>query len=132
MNINISKGSPSDGKIEKRPPKCQGGRVQRKLDFQWGNEQLAATTRSCPPCSHQVHPTVTIEVHGSSGRNCTTKSSVGRNCATTSRMCAGKESCGYVSVRSKTRSILAGNCSISSPLETLKIRQPRSGPSGLG
>ena len=26
-------------RVEERPPKRQGGRVQRKLGFQWGNEQ---------------------------------------------------------------------------------------------
>jgi hypothetical protein len=40
----------------------------------------------------------------------------GRNCATQSRMCAAKDSRGYLSARSSTRCILAANCSIASPL----------------
>ena len=54
-------------------------------------------------------------------------SSAGRNCATTSRMCAAKESRGYLSARSSTRCILAANCSIASPLGiTLGMRTSRS------
>ena len=54
-------------------------------------------------------------------------SSAGRNCATTSRMCAVKESCGYLSASSKTRCILVVNSSIDSSLGiTLTMRKSRN------
>ena len=37
-----------DRKIEKNSPKWQGDRVQRKLGFQWGNEQVEVYTVSTP------------------------------------------------------------------------------------
>ena len=55
------------------------------------------------------------------------QSNAGRNCATQSKMCAAKESRGYLSARSGTRCILAANCSMASPLGvTLAMRKSRS------
>jgi len=55
------------------------------------------------------------------------QSKAGRNCATQSKMCAAKESRGYLSARSSTRCIHAANCSIASPLGvTLAMRKSRS------
>jgi hypothetical protein len=55
------------------------------------------------------------------------QSKAGRNCATQSKMCAAKESRGYLSARSSTRCIHPANCSIASPLGvTLPIRKSRS------
>ena len=53
-------------------------------------------------------------------------SNAGRNCGTTSRMCAAKESRGYLSARSSTRCMHAANCCIASPLGvTLVMRKSR-------
>jgi hypothetical protein len=58
------------------------------------------------------------------------QSNAGRNCATQSKMCAAKESRGYLSARSSTRCLLAANCSIASPVGiTLVMRKFRSSKS---
>jgi hypothetical protein len=50
-----------------------------------------------------------------------------RNCATQSRMCAAKDTRGYLSARSSTRCILVPNYSIASPLSiTLDMRKSLS------
>ena len=45
---DLSRVRGPDGKIEKNSPKWQGGCVQRKLGFQWGNEQVVVYTVSTP------------------------------------------------------------------------------------